>query len=136
MTRHVGLLGSLYLIWGALSVVVSLAMLALGFAALAIAGSAASGEPGTLIATGFVAGLFLTLSVLAMLWGAIHLWDALALQRGREWARVIGIVLAILNLLLLPLGTALGAYGLWVLTRRDARVLFSPAPPGAADEAG
>ena len=124
MKRHVDLLGTLYLIWGALGLVVSLAMLALGFAALAIAGSAASGEPGALIASGFVAGLFLTLSVLALLWGAIHLWDAFALQRGREWARAIGIVLAILDLILLPLGTALGAYALWVLTHRDARAAF------------
>ncbi|MBE3072319.1 MAG: hypothetical protein IMZ67_05030 [Acidobacteria bacterium] len=125
MKRHVDLLGTLYLIWGALNLVVSLAMLALSFASLAIAGSAASGEPGARIAASFLAGLFLTLSVLGLLWGAVHLWCAFALQRGRDWARPIGIVLGILDLVVLPFGTALGAYGLWVLTHRDVRAAFA-----------
>jgi len=120
MSRHVDLLGTLYLIWGALCLVVSLAMIALAFTAMAVSGTVVSGEPGAGIAAGFVAGLFLTLSVLALLFGALHLWNAYALQQGRDWAWPVGLVLGVLDLVFVPFGTALGAYALWVLTRRDA----------------
>jgi hypothetical protein len=126
MKRHVDLLGTLYLIWGALSMVISLALAALGLAALAILGSAGSGEPGARLAASFLAALFLSLSGLGLLFGGIHVWDAFALHHGRVWARAVGIVLAILDLLLLPFGTALGAYALWVLTRARARETFAP----------
>ena len=36
----------------------------------------------------------------------------------RSWARVLTIVVAILSLIKLPIGTALGAYSLWVLAPR------------------
>ncbi len=128
MKRHVDLLGTLYLIWGALSVVISLALVALGLAALALLGSSGSGEPGAALAASFLAGLVLSLAALALLWGAVHLWDAFALHRGRDWARAVGIVLGLLNLVLLPFGTALGAYALWVLARaHPADTLAPPA---------
>jgi hypothetical protein len=125
MKRHIDLLGTLYLIWGALSLVISLAMVALGLAALAILGSASSADPGARLTASFLAALFLSLAVLALLWGGVHLWEASALHRRRDWARAVGMVLAILNLALLPFGTALGAYGLWVLTHARARGDFT-----------
>ena len=42
----------------------------------------------------------------------------------RHAGRAIAIVLAVLNLFLLPFGTALGIYALWVLTHEGARPLF------------
>jgi hypothetical protein len=58
----------------------------------------------------------------------VHLWDAFALHHRRGWARPVGIVLAILNLVIPPFGTALGAYALWVLTHAHSREDFaSPA---------
>jgi hypothetical protein len=126
MKRHVDLLGTLYLIWGALSMVISLAMVALGLAALAILGSTGSGEPGAKLAASFLAALFLSLAGLGMLWGSVHVWDAFALHHRRDWARAVGIVLGVLNLVILPFGTALGAYALWVLTHTGARETFTP----------
>jgi hypothetical protein len=120
MTRHIDLLGTLYLIWGALSLVISVALVALGLAALAILGSGGSSEPGATLAASFLAILFLSLAALALLWGGVHLWAAFALHHGRDWARAVGIVLGLLNLVLLPFGTALGAYALWVLARTRA----------------
>ena len=37
-----------------------------------------------------------------------------------------------LNLINIPLGTIVGAYGLWVLLNKDTERLFSGAPPPAA----
>jgi hypothetical protein len=127
MKRHVDLLGTLYMIWGALSLVVSLAMVALGLAALAILGSTAAGEPGAGLAASFLAALFLSLAGLGLLCGVVHLWDAFALHHRRDWARPVGIVLGILDLVILPFGTALGAYALWVLTHARSRETLTSA---------
>ena len=44
----------------------------------------------------------------------------------RPWSRSIGTVIAILEMLNFPLGTAIGVYGLWVLMSPEADPLFSP----------
>jgi hypothetical protein len=43
----------------------------------------------------------------------------------KEWARVLGIVLSAINLINIPLGTIVGAYGLWVLLNKETERLFS-----------
>ncbi len=45
----------------------------------------------------------------------------------RPWARVLMIVISVLNLLHIPFGTALGVYGLWVLLSDEGRRLFEPS---------
>ncbi|HTA72119.1 MAG TPA: hypothetical protein VK776_27740 [Bryobacteraceae bacterium] len=44
----------------------------------------------------------------------------------RPWARSIGTVIAIIELLNFPLGTVLGVYALWVLMSPETDPLFSP----------
>jgi hypothetical protein len=43
----------------------------------------------------------------------------------RGWARVSGILLAVFQLLNLPLGTLVGLYSLWVLFSDDADMIFN-----------
>jgi hypothetical protein len=43
----------------------------------------------------------------------------------RSWARVLLIVASALNALTFPIGTLLGAYGLWVLMTPEVEPLFS-----------
>lgn len=44
----------------------------------------------------------------------------------RRWGRMLAIVVGILNLANVPLGTALGAYTLYVLLQEQAEGLFDP----------
>lgn len=37
-----------------------------------------------------------------------------------EWSRILGIVVSVLALLSFPIGTAIGAYSIWALTRPEA----------------
>ena len=48
------------------------------------------------------------------------------LRRRRPLGRVLSLALAVVNLLVLPFGTALGVYALWVLLTNDGRRLFEP----------
>ena len=50
----------------------------------------------------------------------------IGLMRLKHWARPVGMVLLTLNLLNVPLGTAVGIYGLWVLMTTEADDVFSP----------
>jgi hypothetical protein len=79
-------------------------------------------------------GLVLTAITLAMIgllgigWGALHAASGRALRRHRPWSRAATLTLAMLNLVFLPFGTALGAYSLWVLLHDDVRRVFAGAP--------
>jgi len=46
------------------------------------------------------------------------------LLKRRRWARIFGIVLAAVELINFPIGTALGAYALWVLFNKETEAMF------------
>jgi hypothetical protein len=125
MERHVNLLGVLETLWGALAILVGVSMLLLA------AGSVAAAVDPFGEAMGFAAGLtaavFALIGLFALLWGGAHAWAALLLRRRRPLGRVVSLGLAVVNLLVLPFGTAFGAYALWVLLTNDGRRLFEPA---------
>lgn len=124
MKRHVDLVGVLYLLWGGMILLLSLSLLSIGFAATAIgAGSGQHATNGSL-AAGLVAAGFFTLSAAGFLFGGVHVWLGSRLRARREWARAFAIVLAFVDLVLIPFGTGLGIYTLWALLHRGTRGLF------------
>ncbi len=125
MERHVTLLGILSTLWGALAILIGISMLLLAAGALA----ELLDPMGTAVefAAGLTAGVFAIIGVFALLWGGAHTWAALLLKRRRPFGRVLSLGLAVVNLPLLPFGTALGAYAMWVLLTDKGRRLFEPA---------
>jgi hypothetical protein len=124
MKRHADFLGVLYLAWGAIFTIVALAGLALTAGALAIARDSGPVRVGSDLAAGLTAITLGVLAALALLWGVLHLWLGAALRRYRPWARLLSLGLAVINLVLFPFGTALGAYALWVLLTDEGRRLY------------
>jgi hypothetical protein len=122
--RHADFLALLYLGWGAIFALVGLAGLALMAGALAIAQSDGTNDVAAELAADVTAFTFGVLAVLALLWGVLHLWLGAALRRYRHWARLAGLGLAVINVVLFPFGTALGAYACWVLLTEEGRRLF------------
>jgi hypothetical protein len=104
-----------------LTILVGASTLALGVAAAALINSA-GGNGG--FAAGFTAASFTVLALIAILWGTAHIAVGNPLRRRRHWARHAALMLGAVDLLLLPYGTALGVYALWVLLRDDAKRLF------------
>lgn len=122
MERHVTILAILTTIWGALAILVGVSMLLLAVGPVAIL-SAPYGE-GVGFAAGFMAALFALTGLFALIWGAVHVWAASLLRRRQELGRLLALGLAVVNLLILPFGTALGIYALWVLLTNEGRKLF------------
>jgi hypothetical protein len=121
--RHVNLLGILATLWGALAILVGVSMLLLAAGALVQLFDPA-GNIG--FAAGLTAGVFALIGAFALLWGGAHLWAAMLVRRRKPFGRVLTLGLALVNLLVLPFGTALGIYALWVLLTNEGRHLFEP----------
>lgn len=56
--------------------------------------------------------------------GTLNLVAAWGVHRGREWGRILAIVLAVLALASVPVGTILGALVLYLLTRDPVEAHF------------
>jgi hypothetical protein len=125
MATHVDFLGVLFVVWGLLTALVGVSTLALGVGAVALIASASRGGGGGQVAAGVTAAVFTALAIIAMLWGAAHVVVGVPLRGRRPWARLIALGLGSVDLLLLPYGTALGVYALWVLLNERGKELFT-----------
>jgi hypothetical protein len=125
--RHVGILAILYTLWGGLAMLVGVSLLLLSAGALAIL----FGPDGA--AVGFAAGVtataFAVMGVVALIWGGAHVGASVLVRRRQPVGRFFTLGLAIVNLLVLPFGTALGAYALWILLTDEGRRLFEQHVP-------
>jgi hypothetical protein len=127
MLTHVKVLAVLYIALGALGVIGALfLMLVFGAAAGSVG---VSGDPDAAVALPFI-GLVGTGLVIFML--AISVPGVVVgfgLLKLKPWARIGGIVLCAINLINIPIGTVLGAYGLWVLLTGETERLFDSTTP-------
>jgi hypothetical protein len=119
--KHIEFLGVLYLIWGALAGLLGVAAFALAAGAGMIVTTASQADDNARMAAGLTAATFAILGIVALVWGALHAVTGRALRRRVPWSRAAALTLAVVNLLLLPFGTALGVYTLWVLQHEEAR---------------
>jgi hypothetical protein len=71
------------------------------------------------------------MGVVALIWGGAHVGASVLLGRRQPAGRVLTLGLALVNLLVLPFGTALGAYALWILLTNEGRRLFEPLATAA-----
>ena len=132
MERHVRLLDIFATLWGGLALLVGVSMLLLAAGALAELADPL-GDVG--LAASLTGAVFGLIGVVALLWGGAHVWGAAMLRRRQPLGRVFMLALALANLLVLPFGTALGIYALWVLLTNDGRRLFEPGHAAAAGPA-
>jgi hypothetical protein len=126
MSSHVEFVGLLFIVWGGLTVLVGLSTLALGVGAFALITSASRGGGTGQFAAGVTAAAFILLAAIAIVWGVAHIVVGMPVRRRKPWARVPALMLGSVDLLLMPFGTAVGAYALWVLLHEEAKRLFKP----------
>lgn len=116
MRTHLNILAILYLLTSIGEVVAAFALLGIlgGIGLLS----------GDVFAFSFLAGLGSILGFFLLLIGLPGLFLAWGLWRLKSWARPLGFVLAVLNLLNAPLGTLLGIYTIWALLQEESRRLL------------
>ena len=116
MKTHIQIVAWLYIVMGILGILAALAV-----AALILGGGLISGDDTairvTTIVSIFLGGFVVLLSVPGVVAG-------IGLLNFKSWARVLAIILAVLNLPGFPIGTLLGIYSLWALLDSESSLLF------------
>ncbi len=123
MEKHIQIVGILHIVGGALGILIGLVC----FVAIAGGGILSSDYEAmsiALIVAIAIAGFFLVLSLPAIIGGIF-------LMKKANWARILILIISVLNLVNFPLGTAMGIYSLWVLLNADTIPLFSGQAAGS-----
>jgi hypothetical protein len=116
MDSHVRALGWAYILYGASTAVTSIVLLLwLGSLRDAWGWAESSGGFGP---------VFVGFLLVHLLMGIPMVVGGAFLLRLEEWARLMMVIVSALNILNLPLGSVLGAYGLWVLLTPETEPLF------------
>ncbi|HYP14388.1 MAG TPA: hypothetical protein VEQ63_10735 [Bryobacteraceae bacterium] len=123
MVNHVKILGILRIVFGALGILIGLGLFALFGGILGLIGAnAPSDEAAVAIPIiGAVGGFVLLVLLVVSIPGLIA---GIGLLSYKPWARILGIVISIVDLFQVPFGTILGFYGLWILLSREGTALF------------
>jgi hypothetical protein len=123
--RHARLLGILAGLWGALAMLIGVSMLLLSAGALA----ELLESVGTAVefAASLTAAALAIIGIFSLLYGGAHVWASVLIRRRSPFGRVLMLALALVNLIVLPFGTALGVYALWTLLTNEGRRLFEVA---------
>jgi hypothetical protein len=132
VSKHIDLLGLLYVVAGALSALVAVSLLSLGLGAFTVAWGPVGERTG--MAATLTGAVFVVVAIVLLAWAALCAWAGRGLRRRRPWARLATLALSVLHLFILPFGTALGAYSLWVLVHHEARQQFEPPLPARAGQ--
>lgn len=119
MDPHVDLVGIIFIIWGLLTTLIGVSTLLLGVGAVTLVRTTP-----TSFAASVAAAAFTVLACLAISWGLAHAAVGISLRRRRHASRVLALTLGAVDLLLLPYGTALGCYALWVLLSERGKRAF------------
>ena len=122
MTRillHVQLLGRLYVVAGWLAGLASISLLLLGIGAVSLAT-----QKGPEVAASLAAAIFFACAATALVWGSLQIGVGWALPQHQPWARPAALLLAIVNVFVIPFGTALSVYAFWVLLQEAGKRLF------------
>ncbi len=136
MRDHVKILGILNIIMGCLGAVAGVIVLFVfgGLAGLAgVSGGPFSNDHDAIAAVPILAIIGICIAILLFVLSAPSIIGGWGLLHFKPWARVLMIVISALHLFHIPIGTALGIYGLWVLLHDQTRRLFEtggqlPAP--------
>lgn len=128
MEKHITLLGALHL--GIAAVLLSVGLVVF---VVIVGGGFASRDPDAMAVTFLVGATIGTFLFLLALPGLLAGWGLL--QR-RSWSRILALVVGAINLVNVPLGTALGVYTIWVLMQDDAIDLLEGRSGAGSRDAG
>jgi hypothetical protein len=123
METHVKVVGVLTIVFGVLGLCLAglLTLIFAGSAAVVAANADADGR----IAVPIIGLTGSALVGFLVIWSLPGLVVGFGLVKHRPWARIGGIVVAVLALIAIPFGTVFGVYALWVLFSPDTERLFS-----------
>ena len=116
MQKHITILALLHIFYSGFALLAAIIV----FLAI-VGGGLLSGDADTIGITSIVGTV---LAIFLLIVGAPGLIGGIALLYRKSWAWILVFILGCLNLLSVPLGTALGIYTIWVLVQEDTKKLL------------
>jgi len=127
--EHVRILAILNIVLGSIALLIGVCFL-LFFGGLGIFASVAGRhDPDAFVAIPVLGAVGGIIFVALLVFSAPQIIGGIGLLKGQPWARILMIVVSALGLMSVPIGTALGIYGLWVLLNEETARLFSAPVP-------
>lgn len=120
MKNHLTILGSAYIAFYVAGILSAFVVLTV----LVGSGFLSGDEEAMMILStiGSIIAYFLSVTSLPGIIGGI------GVLKRKPWARILVLILGIMNLPVIPFGTALGVYTIWVLTQDEAVAEFTHKP--------
>ena len=132
MAQQVKILGILHIVFGSLCILGGLICLAVMGGIAGIVGASDQTRDAA-VAVPVLAAIGAFVCILCLAVGLPGLIGGTGLLQYRPWARITIIVISALDLIHIPIGTALGIYGFWVLLNPETEAMFNrsamPAMP-------
>ncbi len=128
MRKHIQLLGILNIIWGSFGLIAALILMLIFGGVVGIIGMTSHHEPDAAMAIPIVSFLGGLIFIVLLITSLPAIITGIGLLRMAPWSRIVAIILSVLHLFSIPIGTALGVYGLWVLMSPETVSCFEPPP--------
>jgi hypothetical protein len=125
MAQHVKVLGILHVVLGAFGILGALIVFALFGGAAGFISAFSGADRDAAFIVPFIAAFGTGITAVILILSIPGIIIGIGLTNFRPWARIWGIVLSAVDLIHIPFGTILGAYGLWVLLQPETEALFS-----------
>jgi hypothetical protein len=117
MQQHIKILGILFMVRGILSTSIGLILYSFFRSGAIIIGDYQVHAILSIIIT--------VVAILALVRGIPEIICGAGLLAQRKWSRIFGIIMAVISIFEVPIGTALGIYGLWVLFKPETEQILS-----------
>ncbi len=117
MDSHVKIVGIVNIVFGILGLIAAAVVLV-----AVAAGGLISGDPTAITVTSIVA---VSVSSIIAIFAVPEIIAGIGLLKLKNWGRILGMIVAVLNLLCIPFGTAFGIYALWVLLNAETEKMFT-----------
>lgn len=116
MEKHVNVIAALQIGLSILRLIVVVIV----FAVLHFASDFVNNDEAELVLS-IIANVIMVVSLVLSLPGILA---GIGLFKRKEWARILTLILAVLELVNFPIGTAIGVYSIWALAQNETVELF------------
>ena len=121
MAKHITLAAVLNIGIGVLAILTAVIVFI-----IMVATGLASGDPTAITVTSIVGS---AIAVFLVIVSVPQIVGGIGLLKRKSWSRILMLVVSVLQLLNIPLGTALGIYTIWVLIQDESKQLLEGATP-------
>jgi hypothetical protein len=128
MATHVRILGILHIVFGVMGLLFALIVLLIFGGIAGVVGMSDQG-PDAQVAIPILAAIGTFVFFVLLILSLPGIIAGIGLLQFRPWARMLTIILSVLELMSVPFGTAIGIYGLWVLLSKEGEELFRGQQP-------